>query len=93
MREVFAEYAARKHATNVIDFDDLLLYWRALATSPAGGRLRGMFDHVLVDEVQDVNTVQGDILARALRRRTSRRSPPSATTRRRSTASAPRRRK
>jgi DNA helicase-2/ATP-dependent DNA helicase PcrA len=63
MREVFGEYAARKAATNVIDFDDLLLYWRALAASPAGAHLRGMFDHVLVDEVQDVNTVQGDILA------------------------------
>ncbi|MEY2470051.1 MAG: ATP-dependent helicase UvrD/PcrA, partial [Actinomycetota bacterium] len=63
MREVFAEYAARKASTNVIDFDDLLLYWRALAASPAGGHLRGMFDHVLVDEVQDVNVVQGDILA------------------------------
>ncbi|HVV38376.1 MAG TPA: ATP-dependent helicase [Acidimicrobiales bacterium] len=63
MREVFAEYAARKQATNVIDFDDLLLYWRALAVDPAGARLRAMFDHVLVDEVQDVNTVQGDILA------------------------------
>jgi DNA helicase II / ATP-dependent DNA helicase PcrA len=62
MREVFAEYANRKRATNVIDFDDLLLYWRALAISPAGGHLRGMFDHVLVDEVQDVNIVQGDIL-------------------------------
>jgi DNA helicase-2/ATP-dependent DNA helicase PcrA len=63
MREVFAEYARRKRETNVIDFDDLLLYWRALAVSPAGAHLRGMFDHVLVDEVQDVNTVQGDILA------------------------------
>ncbi len=63
MREVFAEYAARKAATNVIDFDDLLLYWRALAAAPAGAHLRGMFDHILVDEVQDVNTVQGDILA------------------------------
>jgi DNA helicase II / ATP-dependent DNA helicase PcrA len=63
MRAVFAEYAERKAATNVIDFDDLLLYWRALAVSPAGLRLRQMFDHILVDEVQDVNTVQGDILA------------------------------
>ncbi len=62
MREVFAEYASRKAATNVIDFDDLLLYWRALAAAPGGAHLRGMFDHVLVDEVQDVNTVQGDIL-------------------------------
>ena len=88
MREVFAEYAARKAATNVIDFDDLLLYWRALAVAPAGGHLRGMFDHVLVDEVQDVNVVQGDILARTAATST-RPSPRSATTRRPSTASAP----
>ena len=63
MRAVVGEYAARKAATTVIDFDDLLLDWRAIAVAPAGGHLRAMFDHILVDEVQDVNVVQGDILA------------------------------
>ncbi|HVE93795.1 MAG TPA: ATP-dependent helicase [Acidimicrobiales bacterium] len=63
IRACFGEYAARKLATNVVDFDDLLLYWRALVTAEAGEPLRLAFDHVLVDEVQDVNIVQGDILA------------------------------
>ena len=34
--------------------------WRS---APPARTCSGMFDHVLVDEVQDVNTVQGDILA------------------------------
>ncbi len=64
LREVFAAYTERKHANNVVDFDDLLLYWRALVTQSAvAGTIRGMFDHVLVDEYQDTNRLQADILA------------------------------
>src|SRR3954452_3998528 len=64
---VWREYVARKRALGVLDFDDLLLYWRAAAVDDvAGPRLRAGLDHVLVDEYQDVNTLQVDIL-RALR--------------------------
>ena len=50
-----------------LDFDDLLLYWRALLRHEAlGPHVAGGFDHVLVDEYQDVNTLQVDIV-RALR--------------------------
>jgi ATP-dependent DNA helicase UvrD/PcrA len=60
-------YVARKRALGLLDFDDLLLYWRAAALDAvAGPRLRAGLDHVLVDEYQDVNAVQVDIL-RALR--------------------------
>lgn len=62
LKELFTEYTARKHEHNVVDFDDLLLYWRALIESSAATRLRAMFDHVLVDEYQDTNRVQADIL-------------------------------
>jgi DNA helicase-2/ATP-dependent DNA helicase PcrA len=45
-----------------------LLYWRALAThESAGARLAAMFDHLLVDEYQDVNALQVDVV-QALRR-------------------------
>jgi hypothetical protein len=47
----------------LVDFDDLLLLWRAALADPgAGPVLRGMFDAVLVDEYQDVNALQADIV-------------------------------
>ncbi len=64
IREIFGNHAARKRASNALDFDDLLLFWRAILADPeAGAALRARWDHVLVDEYQDVNTVQADIVA------------------------------
>jgi DNA helicase-2/ATP-dependent DNA helicase PcrA len=66
---LFKAYTARKKALGAIDLDDLLLYWRALAADEAiGAELGGRFDHVLIDEYQDVNRLQVDIV-RNLRRR------------------------
>jgi DNA helicase II / ATP-dependent DNA helicase PcrA len=62
IRSIFRQYVERKRAQNVLDYDDLLLYWSALMRSPAGERVAGMFDHVLVDEYQDTNALQADIL-------------------------------
>src|SRR3954471_18317562 len=63
---LFRAYTARKRALGVIDLDDLLLLWRALARDEViGPRLAAAFDHVLIDEYQDVNGLQVD-LARAL---------------------------
>ena len=60
---LFRAYVAHKRAHGLVDFDDLLLLWRAaLADEAAGPVLRGMFDAVLVDEYQDVNAVQADIV-------------------------------
>ena len=60
---LFRGYVAHKRRHGLVDFDDLLLLWRAaLADAGAGPVLRGMFDAVLVDEYQDVNTVQADIV-------------------------------
>jgi DNA helicase-2/ATP-dependent DNA helicase PcrA len=61
---LFRAYGAHKRAHGLVDFDDLLLLWRAaLADGAAGPALRGLFDAVLVDEYQDVNAVQADIVA------------------------------
>ncbi len=89
---LFKDYTARKRTLGVIDLDDLLLSWRALARDEViGPRIAAAFDHVLIDEYQDVNGLQVD-LARALAGHGPR-SPRSATTSRPSTASArPRRR-
>ena len=63
IREIFGAYTDRKRAQHVLDYDDLLLFWKALATSPATRtQLAEMFDHVLVDEYQDTNALQADIL-------------------------------
>jgi DNA helicase-2/ATP-dependent DNA helicase PcrA len=60
---LFRAYVAHKRRHGLVDFDDLLLLWRAaLADSSAGPVLRGLFDAVLVDEYQDVNAVQADIV-------------------------------
>jgi DNA helicase-2/ATP-dependent DNA helicase PcrA len=49
----------------VLDYDDLLLYWFHLMTDPAlARRIGALFDHVLVDEYQDTNTLQAEILKR-----------------------------
>ena len=56
-------YVERKRARGLLDFDDLLLYWRALLADPSvGDRLRARWDWVLVDEYQDVNQIQVDIV-------------------------------
>jgi DNA helicase-2/ATP-dependent DNA helicase PcrA len=61
--EMFRGYVAHKRVHGLVDFDDLLLLWRAALADPAAGpALRGMFDAVLVDEYQDVNAVQADIV-------------------------------
>ena len=63
IRQVFQAYTVRKREQNVLDYDDLLLFWKALATGPqTRDSLASMFDHVLVDEYQDTNALQADIL-------------------------------
>jgi DNA helicase-2/ATP-dependent DNA helicase PcrA len=61
---LFRGYVAHKRRHGLVDFDDLLLLWRAALADPAAGKaLRGLYDAVLVDEYQDVNAVQADIVA------------------------------
>ena len=63
LRRLFQAYVARKQQDNVLDYDDLLLYWRHAMTEPAvAGDICRRFDHVLVDEYQDTNRLQAEIL-------------------------------
>ncbi|HET9071551.1 MAG TPA: ATP-dependent helicase [Acidimicrobiales bacterium] len=67
LRAVFTAYTARKREQHLLDFEDLLLCWRAAVLDPVTGpALAAAYDHVLVDEYQDTCVVQSDIL-RALR--------------------------
>ena len=61
--EIFQAYTERKRHQHVLDYDDLLLFWKAMATSTATApQLAAMFEHILVDEYQDTNALQADIL-------------------------------
>ena len=61
--ELFNGYTETKEQQRVLDFDDLLLFWSALAENPDGAQmLRQQFQKVLVDEYQDTNILQAQIL-------------------------------
>jgi DNA helicase II / ATP-dependent DNA helicase PcrA len=63
LRDLFAAYVEAKQRQNVLDYDDLLLYWAAMMRDPGiAGTLGDRFDHVLVDEYQDTNRLQASIL-------------------------------
>ncbi|WP_439601154.1 ATP-dependent helicase [Devosia sp.] len=63
LRELFAAYVESKQRQQVLDYDDLLLYWAAMMREPTIAEdLGGRFDHVLVDEYQDTNRLQSSIL-------------------------------
>jgi DNA helicase-2/ATP-dependent DNA helicase PcrA len=63
LRDLFAGYVEAKQKQNVLDYDDLLLYWAQMAGEPAlAEHIGGRFDHVLVDEYQDTNRLQSTIL-------------------------------
>jgi len=63
LKTLFRSYVERKQKLNVLDFDDLLLYWNEILSDPSVAReLSGQFEHVLVDEYQDTNRVQAQIL-------------------------------
>ena len=61
---VFQRYRERKRLANACDYDDLLLQWRRLLDeSPeVAAQLGASYDHILVDEYQDTNRLQGDIV-------------------------------
>ena len=63
LKELFGGYVEAKQRDNVLDYDDLLLYWAHMMGEPALAGLVGeRFDHVLVDEYQDTNALQARIL-------------------------------
>jgi DNA helicase-2/ATP-dependent DNA helicase PcrA len=61
---VFADYVARKGERNLVDYDDLLLFWALMLeqSEELATRIAGLYDHLLVDEYQDTNLLQARIL-------------------------------
>jgi DNA helicase II / ATP-dependent DNA helicase PcrA len=63
LQRLFGAYVEAKQRNNVLDYDDLLLYWVHLAAEPTiAAELGERFGHVLVDEYQDTNALQASIL-------------------------------
>lgn len=63
LKTLFREYTERKLKSNVLDYDDLLLYWyHLLQDETIAADMGGRFDHILVDEYQDTNSLQAGIL-------------------------------
>ena len=62
--KIYADYTNRKQERNLVDYDDLLLFWALLleAAPEIARKISGMYDHVLVDEYQDTNVLQARIL-------------------------------
>jgi DNA helicase-2/ATP-dependent DNA helicase PcrA len=47
LRELFAGYVEAKQGQNVLDYDDLLLYWSQMVTEPSlAAEMESRFDHV-----------------------------------------------
>lgn len=63
LNRLFREYVQRKQKQNLLDYDDLLLYWyQILQEETIRKAIDSRFDHILVDEYQDTNPVQSRIL-------------------------------
>ncbi len=63
LAELFRLYVLRKQHCQALDYDDLLLYWSHLVAEPEfADEIGSFFDHILVDEYQDTNSLQADIL-------------------------------
>jgi DNA helicase-2/ATP-dependent DNA helicase PcrA len=63
LKTLFGAYVDAKQEQNVLDYDDLLLFWSEMAADPElGPELGELFDHVLVDEYQDTNRLQAAII-------------------------------
>ncbi len=63
LKRLFRAYVERKQQLALLDYDDLLLYWQVLVSEPRlAQHVGGHFDHILVDEYQDTNSLQAKIL-------------------------------
>jgi DNA helicase-2/ATP-dependent DNA helicase PcrA len=63
LKALFKAYVLAKQDQQVLDYDDLLLYWRQMMAEPElAADIGARFDHVLVDEYQDTNRLQAAIV-------------------------------
>jgi len=63
IKEVCALYQKKKKESNVMDFDDLLVYWLEILGNPdVLKKIAEQFHYVLIDEYQDTNRLQAAVV-------------------------------
>ena len=63
LKALFGAYVEAKQKQNILDYDDLLLYWaQMMQVDEIALDVSSRFDHILVDEYQDTNRLQASIL-------------------------------
>ncbi len=63
LKQLFTAYVEAKQTQNVLDYDDLLLYWAQMVGDlDLADDIGNRFDHVMVDEYQDTNRLQSSVL-------------------------------
>jgi DNA helicase-2/ATP-dependent DNA helicase PcrA len=63
LKKLFGAYVEAKQQQNVLDYDDLLLFWAEMMSEAQLAQEVGRrFDHLLVDEYQDTNRLQSEII-------------------------------
>src|SRR5438105_1219014 len=63
LKQLFAAYIEAKQRQNVLDYDDLLLYWAQMVSEPGlADDIGGRFDQILIDEYQGTNRLQAAIV-------------------------------
>ncbi|MCD6539680.1 MAG: ATP-dependent helicase [Candidatus Omnitrophica bacterium] len=63
IKRVISKYIQKKKEANILDFEDLLVYWlKLLENENLARRYSQLFQYILVDEYQDTNRLQFEIL-------------------------------
>jgi DNA helicase II / ATP-dependent DNA helicase PcrA len=63
LKKLFGAYVEAKQQQNVLDYDDLLLFWaEMMGDAGLAQEVGNRFDHLLVDEYQDTNRLQSAII-------------------------------
>ena len=63
LKKILEEYKKRKLESNLVDFNDLLVFWnRLLEEKTIAHKIAKEIKYVLVDEYQDTNPIQAEII-------------------------------
>lgn len=63
LKQLFLRYVESKQHQQVLDYDDLLLYWSQMVADPdLAQEIGDRFSHILIDEYQDTNRLQSALV-------------------------------
>ncbi|MFW9948546.1 MAG: ATP-dependent helicase [Candidatus Thorarchaeota archaeon] len=68
LKQIYRIYKNKKAKDNLVDFDDLLVFWNILLDERfIAQRIASTFKYILVDEYQDTNYIQDEIIRKLSR--------------------------